>query len=127
MIVLDASAALVGLAHDGAARAAMGIESLNAPHLIDAEIANGLRRQVGRGAIPATQARTRIAVWAGLGIARHPMTDLLGRMWELRDNVSAYDAAYVALAEKLGCTLVTADRRLSRAAGVRCSVTTVPS
>jgi predicted nucleic acid-binding protein len=52
---------------------------------------------------------------------------LLQRVWELRDNLSAYDASYVALAELLDCTLLTADRRLSRAPGIRCSITAVPA
>jgi len=51
---------------------------------------------------------------------------VLDRIWELRDNLSAYDAGYIALAERLGCALVTADARLSRALGIRCPVTVVP-
>jgi predicted nucleic acid-binding protein len=73
-----------------------------------------------------SQARSMLGVWAALGLSRYPMTGLLERIWELRDNLSAYDAAYIALAELLGCALVTADGRLSRAAGIRCPVTIVP-
>lgn len=62
-----------------------------------------------------------------MGIVRYGTHGLLGRVWELRDNLSAYDAGYVALAEALGCTLVTADARVSRAPGVRCSITVVPA
>ena len=65
--------------------------------------------------------------WRRLGVARHPIAGLLDRVWELRENVSAYDASYLALAEALGCGLLTADARLGRAPGVRCLVTVVPS
>jgi predicted nucleic acid-binding protein len=56
----------------------------------------------------------------------HPVAGLLDRVWELRENVSAYDASYVALAELLDCSLLTADGRLGRAPGTRCAVTVVP-
>jgi predicted nucleic acid-binding protein len=126
MIVLDASGALSALVNAGAARSAIATEPVHAPHLIDADVANGLRRLVARGGTSDERARSMLAVWAGLGLSRYPMVGLLDRIWELRDNLSAYDAAYVALAELLGCALVTADGRLSRAAGIRCPVTTVP-
>jgi predicted nucleic acid-binding protein len=61
-----------------------------------------------------------------LGMTRYPVFSMLDRVWELRDNLSAYDASYVALAELLGCSLLTADARLSRAPGIRCPVTVVP-
>jgi predicted nucleic acid-binding protein len=60
-------------------------------------------------------------------MTRYPVFSLLERVWELRDNLSAYDASYVALAEALQCNLVTADRRLSRAPTIRCAVLTMPS
>jgi predicted nucleic acid-binding protein len=59
-------------------------------------------------------------------MSRYPVFSLLDRVWELRDNLSAYDASYVALAEALNCNLVTADRRLSRAPMIRCAVLTMP-
>lgn len=59
-------------------------------------------------------------------MTRYPVFSLLDRVWELRDNMSAYDASYVALAELLDCNLLTADVRLSRAPGIRCSITLVP-
>ena len=59
-------------------------------------------------------------------MTRYPVFALLDRVWELRDNLSAYDASYVALAELLGCSLLTADARLSRAPGIRCPITVVP-
>jgi predicted nucleic acid-binding protein len=59
-------------------------------------------------------------------MARYGLSSLLDRIWELRRNLSAYDAGYIALAEALGCGLVTADARLSRASGVHCPITVVP-
>jgi predicted nucleic acid-binding protein len=68
-----------------------------------------------------------LAVWRRLGMTRYPVFSIVDRIWELRDNVSSYDASYVALAELLGCApLITADFRLSRAPGIRCPVTVVP-
>ena len=64
--------------------------------------------------------------WWRLGLTRDPVFSLLDRVWELRDNLSAYDASYVALAELLGCNLLTADARLSRAPGIHCPITVVP-
>jgi len=61
-----------------------------------------------------------------LAITRHSTFPMLDRVWELRDNLTAYDAAYVALAEAFDCPLVTADARISRAPGLRCSVTVLP-
>jgi predicted nucleic acid-binding protein len=127
VIVLDASAALSGLINDGIARSTMAAEPMHAPHLIDAEVANGLRRQVAGGGVALARADAMLTVWQALGLSRYPTVAMLGRVWELRENLSAYDAAYVALAELLGCALVTADARLSRAPGIRCPVTTVPS
>ena len=66
-----------------------------------------------------------LGAWRKLAVIRHAIHPLLGRTWELRDNLSSYDASYVALAETLGCALVTADARLSRAASVGCPVTVV--
>ncbi|MGH2871205.1 MAG: type II toxin-antitoxin system VapC family toxin [Solirubrobacteraceae bacterium] len=63
--------------------------------------------------------------WGRLGLRRFAVVGLLGRIWELRENLSAYDASYVSLAEALGCELVTADARLAGAPGPRCAVTTV--
>ena len=65
-------------------------------------------------------------VYRWMAITRHGVFALFDRIWELRDNLTAYDAAYVALAEAIDCPLVTADARLSRAAGLRCAVTVVP-
>ncbi len=126
MIVVDASAALSALLNRGNARDALGAEQVHAPHLIDAEVANGLRRQVRTGRLPPLDGGTLVGVWRRLGLTRHAVHPILDRMWELRENLSAYDAGYVALAEALGCPLLTADARLGRAPGLRCPVTLVP-
>ncbi|GAA3159654.1 PIN domain-containing protein [Blastococcus jejuensis] len=126
MIVLDASAALSALLNAGPARSFVAAEQVHAPHLIDTEIASGLRRQVRAKVLTADQAWAALDTWRRLGLTRHPVPGLLSRIWELRDNVSAYDASYVALAEVLGCSLLTADARLGRVAGVRCPVTVIP-
>ncbi len=126
MIVLDASAAVSALLNAGEARTALADEAVHVPHLIDSEVAQALRRQVLRRSLGADDGWAALDTWRRLGVVRHPAGGLLDRVWELRDNVSAYDASYLALAEALGCTLLTADARLSRVPGLRCSVTLVP-
>ncbi len=126
MIVLDASAALSGLLNAGPARESLAGERLHAPHLVDSEVASGLRRHVASHRIAADDGWTALDAWRRLGLTRYPMHGLLERVWELRENLSAYDAGYVALAESLGCSLVTADARISRSPGVRCPITVVP-
>lgn len=127
MIVLDASAAVAALLNDGLARGLVSTETINAPHLIDTEVISTLRRQCRAGTLAPADARQALDVWAQLGIIRYAAAPLLDRVWELRDNASAYDAMYVALAESLDCPLVTADARLSRAPGIGCAVTVVPN
>jgi predicted nucleic acid-binding protein len=126
VIVVDASAALSALLNDGPARRTVGAEQLHVPHLIDAEIASGLRRRVASRRLGAEVGWGSLQTWRRLAMMRHPIFGLLDRVWQLRENVSSYDASYVALAEALDCSLVTADGRLSRAPGLRCSVTVVP-
>ncbi len=127
MIVVDASAAVLGLLNDADARSMMAEETLAVPHLVDAEIAHTLRRHVIRAVISADAATDALRGWTGLGIMRFPVVGLLARVWELRENLSPYDASYVALAEQLECPLVTADARLGRAPGPRCPITVVPA
>lgn len=126
MIVVDASAALSALLNAGPARRALSEQQLHVPHLVDAEIASGLRRAVAAGRLDAGVAWNALDGWRHLGATRYGVPALLDRVWELRENLSAYDAIYVALAEQLDCVLLTADGRLGRAPGVRCPVTVVP-
>ena len=126
MIVIDASAALDALLSSGEARRRLGSESVAAPHLTDSEICHSLRRLCRLGTISDQEAERLLGDWARLGIRRFGMVALLGRIWELRDNLTAYDATYVALAEALDCPLLTTDVHLARAPGVRCSITVLP-
>ncbi len=115
----DASAAVSALVNAGPARRALGEEQIHVPHLIDLEVANALRRQLARGRLAPGAAWGALDRWRHLGMVRYPVVGLLERIWELRDNVSAYDASYIALAEALDCPLLTADGRLAQAPGTR--------
>jgi predicted nucleic acid-binding protein len=126
MIVVDASAAVAGLLNAGHARQLLATERLHAPHLIDSEIASAMRRQTLTGNVSITDGCNALDTWRRLALTRYPAAGMLARIWELRDNLSAYDATYVALAEVLDCLLITADARLSNAGRVRCPVTVVP-
>jgi predicted nucleic acid-binding protein len=126
MIVIDASAALAGLLNDGQARSLLGTERLHTPHLIDSEIASGLSRQVQRNQLNASDAWNALSTWRRLAVTRYPVYGLFERIWEVRENMSAYDAAYIALAETLDCGLVTADARLGNSRQARCAITVVP-
>lgn len=126
MIVVDASAAIAGLLNDGPARRRLAAEQLHIPHLIDSEVASGLRRLVIAGHMTEKQGWATLDSWRRLGATRYPAHGLLERIWALRDNLTAYDAGYVALAEQLDCSVVTADARLAAAPGIRCPVTLVP-
>ena len=127
MIVVDASAAMAAVLHNGAARAALASNSLHAPHLIDAELTNALRRRVLAGALDDDEGLGAVIRWRALALTRYAVAPLLQRVWELRHNMTAYDATYVALAEHLECAVVTLDGPLSRAHGPRCPVTIVPN
>jgi predicted nucleic acid-binding protein len=126
VIVVDASAALAALLNDGPARRALAADQLHTPHLVDVEVASGLRRQVTAGRLSARAAWTTLNAWRRLAVTRYGLHGVLERIWQLRENVSPYDAGYVALAEVLDCSLITADGRLARAAGIRCPVIVVP-
>ena len=127
MIVIDASAIVLGLMHDGDARQALAGDDLAVPHLADAEVAQALRAQARRGRLSSHDAGRTLERWAQLGVRREATNGLLGRVWELRDNLSAYDACYAALAEALDCALVTADTRMAGAHGPHCPVTLLKS
>lgn len=124
MLVVDASVLTVALADDGpdgdAARARLRGETLAAPELLDLEVASVLRRQNRAGLLDERRSMLALADLAALPLQRAPHIPLLGRCWELRANLTIYDAAYVALAEALDCTLLTGDRRLVRAIGTSC-------
>jgi predicted nucleic acid-binding protein len=126
LIVVDASAALSALLNDGPARRALAAEQLHAPHLVDSEVASGLRRAVAGDRLTSELGWAALDTWRRLAVTRYAVHTLLDRVWQLRDNLSASDAGYVALAELLDCALLTADGRLSRAAGIRCTITLVP-
>ncbi|MGH8924600.1 MAG: type II toxin-antitoxin system VapC family toxin [Acidimicrobiia bacterium] len=126
MIVVDASVVAVALADDGrdgdVARARLVSEQLAAPELIDLEVGSVLRRQLTSGAIDEHRARLALNDLVDLPLRRAPHRPLLMRCWELRGNLTMYDAAYVALAEELDTVLLTGDVRLSKAVGLRCAV-----
>ena len=126
MIVVDASAALSALLNDGPARRALGNEQIHVPHLIDSEVASGLRKGVAAHRLDADSGWRALDTWRRLGMTRYPVFSLLDRVWELRENLSAHDASYVALAELLDCNLLTANARLGQAPGSHCAITVVP-
>jgi predicted nucleic acid-binding protein len=122
LIVLDASAAIelvlrTPKADRIAARTLDPTERLHAPHLIDIELTQVLRRLVQAREITAARADVAFEDYAELVIERHPHRPLLPRVWSLRSVMSAYDGAYVALAEALAAPLLTCDEKLSRAHG----------
>jgi predicted nucleic acid-binding protein len=122
VIVLDASAAVEWLLQTAAGqqieqRIYSHRESLHAPHLLDLEVAQVLRRLVRENAISAHRAGIAIQDLMDVRIARYPHNVLLLRIWTLRDSLSAYDAAYISLAETLGAALITRDARLRSAHG----------
>jgi predicted nucleic acid-binding protein len=122
VIVVDASAVLEALLRTPAAAAVEGRlfdsrQTLHAPHLIDVEVAQVVRRYAAAGELDAERGREALADLADLPLLRYPHDLLLPRIWELRHNLTAFDAAYVALAEALGAPLLTRDRRLAAAPG----------
>lgn len=126
MIVIDASVLAPALGDDGEdgdqARSRLSGEVLAAPELIDLEVSSVFRRLLLAGRIPPRRAELAMSDLAVLPLRRVSHQPLISRCWELRDNLTPYDAAYVALAEALGVVLVTSDSRLSNAPGRRCEV-----
>lgn len=131
VIVVDASVLAVALADDGqdgdGSRLRLRGERLAAPELIDLEVASVLRRQLRQGGLDDRRAAQALSDLADLPLQRASHRPLLDRCWELRGNLTAYDAAYVALAEALDTTLLTGDARLSRSTGPRCTIETIRS
>jgi predicted nucleic acid-binding protein len=122
MIVLDASAAVDWLLQTPAGqsiekRIYSRNETLHAPHLLDLEVTQVLRRLALQGAVPVRRADEAVRDLLDLRVTRYPHAVLLPRIWQLRHTLSAYDASYIVLAEKLGATLVTLDARLASASG----------
>jgi predicted nucleic acid-binding protein len=122
MLVIDASVLVDALLVAGPARERLASSNLQAPELIDTELLSVLRRLVLADKLPEGHALQTLATAERLGLRRHPSRCLWPRAWELRTNLSAYDALYVALAEQLDAPLLTADARLARAPGLRCPV-----
>lgn len=126
MIVVDASVLAVALADDSSAgdqvRARLHGEELGAPELVDLEVTSVLRRVARSGGIDDRRARLALTDLRALPLLRAPHLPLLERCWELRENLTVYDAAYVALAESLEVALLTGDRKLAAASGPRCAV-----
>ena len=130
MIVLDASAAVEWLLQSSAGqrienRIYARDESLHAPHLLDVEVSQVLRRLVRDKIVAEDRAGEAIEDLRDLRVARYPHSVMLPRIWQLRHTLSAYDAAYVALAEALDAPLLTCDARIASASGHRAKVEVV--
>ena len=122
MIVVDASALLEALLRTPAAAAVEKWlfdprQTLHAPHLLDVEVAQVIRRYAANGEIDSERGRAALTDLADLPLHRYPHDFLLPRIWDLRNNLTACDAVYIALAEALDAPLLTCDRRLAAAAG----------
>jgi predicted nucleic acid-binding protein len=122
MIVVDASAALEVLLRTPAARAVERrlfepLQTLHAPHLLDVEVAQVIRRYAANGEIDGARGRMALADLTDLPLRRYPHDFLLQRVWDLRNDLTAYDAIYVALAEVLDAPLLTRDKRLAASPG----------
>lgn len=127
MIVVDASAVLETLLRTPAAAAVDrwlfdSGHTLHAPHLLDIEVAQVVWRYAASGNIDAASGYSALAILQDFPIRRYPNGFLMRRIWALRHNVTAYDAAYVALAESLDATLLTRDQRLATASGLRARI-----
>ena len=124
MIVVDASVVVTALADDGddgdRVRERLRGERLVAPHLIDLEVTSAWRRLAAAGDLDNRRAQLALADLRSLRLDRVPHGPLLAGCWELRENLTIYDAAYVVLAEIMGLVLLTADARLAAASARRC-------
>ena len=129
MLVVDASVIAPAVADGGddgrRYRQRLSGEQLAAPDLLRVEVVSVLRRQHRIGGLDSEQVEAAVEDLLALDVDVYPTGPLLRRAWELRANVTAYDACYVALAEALGCALLTADARLSRASGPTCDIEVV--
>ncbi len=128
MIVLDASAAIELLLGNPAVatRVSRRGESLHAPHLIDVEVAHVLRRLAASGELDDDRGQAALTDLGDLDLERYGHVDFLPRVWQLRRNVTAYDALYVALAEALRAPLLTFDTKLAKIAGLEVRIEVLP-
>lgn len=130
-LVIDASLVVSALVDSGStgtwAESLLATEPLTAPHLMPVEAANILRRAAMAGNISADAASMAYADLLDLRVELFPYAPFAARVWELRDNVTSYDAWYIALAESLGSRVATLDLRLARAPGPRCEFDTPPA
>lgn len=126
MIVVDASILVIALADDGPDgerhRTRLVGERLAAPHLIDVEVVSAWRRLAAAGQLDERRASFARVDLRSLPIQRVPHAQMLERCWELRANLTVYDASYVALAELLGASLLTADAKLAATPGPTCAI-----
>jgi len=127
VIVVDASALIEVLLRTPAAKAVEDRlfapqQTLHAPHLIDLEVAQVIRRLAMHREIAPKRGRDALSDLADFPLWRYPHDSLLARIWDLRGNLTAYDAAYVALAEALDAPLLTRDKRLASASGHRARI-----
>jgi predicted nucleic acid-binding protein len=126
VIVADSSVLIESLLGSSDARSLLAREQIQVVSHTDIEVASSLRRRVQLGWLGPDDGWRLLDTYRWMAVTRHSSFAMFDRIWELRENVSAYDAAYVALAEIIECPLVTADARLSQAPGLRCAVTVVP-
>lgn len=126
MIVVDASVALTALVDDGTTghrfRERLRSDPAVAPELLDVEVVSALRRRLAAGLMELDRAAAAVFDLGQLAIERVTHRGLMERCWELRDNLTPYDAVYVALAERHDADLVTTDARLVRSPGTRCRI-----
>jgi predicted nucleic acid-binding protein len=132
VIVLDASAAIDALLNIGASadiRARIQAEesknasgNLHVPHIFEVEVLGSLRRHYLRGLLSEERARIALNRLSNMRLTRHPHTPSIERIWELKNNITAYDAAYIALSETLDAPLITTDGRLARSSRHRASI-----
>lgn len=124
--MIDASVVVEALAGSTVgslrARDALRSRALHAPHVLDLEVLSALRRATRAGAVDESRARAAVGDLESLEVERYAHRAFARRIWELRDNLTPYDAAYVALAETIGVPLVTFDAALASAPGSRCPI-----